>query len=179
MTAWHVRAVFTVETGEVSEEAHDRIHEQLAGMHPVAASDTAAARLTIDCDVEGETMEAAAGTAYRRLADALDGAGVPACVTELECMRLEEYERRGFSSDAARFLDLAGTAEAAQVLGVRNQQVARLAKTHADFPKPVDVLAVGPIYSRSEIEEWGRRWTRKRTGRPRKSAGAGPEKEEG
>lgn len=67
---------------------------------------------------------------------------------------------------------LAGTAEAAAILQVRNQQVARLAAHHADFPKPVEQLAATPVYLRDEIVEWGRRWDRKRTGRPRKQ---GPE----
>lgn len=71
---------------------------------------------------------------------------------------------------------LAGTAEAAEILKVANQAVARLARTHADFPRPVQVLAAGPVYLRGELEEWERGWERKRTGRPRKQGAEVPEK---
>lgn len=66
--------------------------------------------------------------------------------------------------------DLVGVSEAAQILGVARQRIGQLAQDHDDFPAPVASIAAGPIYTRIAIEAFGRRWERKRTGRPRKAS---------
>lgn len=52
--------------------------------------------------------------------------------------------------------DLVGTTEISNMLGVSRQRVTQLAATPA-FPEPVARLAAGPIWDRSDIEEWARK----------------------
>jgi hypothetical protein len=65
--------------------------------------------------------------------------------------------------------DLVSGPEAAELLGVSRQRLHQLAHEHADFPEPLYRLRVGPLWVRSGIEAFGRRWERK-PGRPRKTA---------
>lgn len=51
--------------------------------------------------------------------------------------------------------DLVGLAEIAELFGVERQYVFRWAKRR-DFPQPVIRLRMGPIWRRSEIEDWSR-----------------------
>ena len=65
--------------------------------------------------------------------------------------------------------DPVGEHEVAQILGVIQQQVARYERDRAegrrdDFPAPVKRLARGPLWDRTEIEEFDR--TRRRRGGP-------------
>lgn len=62
-------------------------------------------------------------------------------------------------------IDLAGTAEVAQILNVSPQQVHRLAK-RADFPEPVAELQAGRIWLTPEIEAWAAAHASRRPGRP-------------
>jgi predicted DNA-binding transcriptional regulator AlpA len=62
-------------------------------------------------------------------------------------------------------LELVGTHEIAETLAVSRQRVDELARTHADFPKPIAVLAAGRIWRKEDIVAWADRWERRR-GRP-------------
>jgi hypothetical protein len=57
-------------------------------------------------------------------------------------------------------LDLVGTAEIAEMLGITRQRVNAIVQTHDDFPEPVAVLSAGRIWMRSDVLAWA-----KRTGR--------------
>ena len=61
---------------------------------------------------------------------------------------------------------LAGSAEAAEILGVSTTRVGELRKTHSSFPKPSEELKATPVWDRAEIERFAREWDRK-AGRPR------------
>ncbi|MBS2939597.1 DNA-binding protein [Nocardioides sp. J2M5] len=50
---------------------------------------------------------------------------------------------------------LMGATEIAALLDVTRQRVQQLAKTDG-FPRPYDVLAMGQIWLRSDIETWAR-----------------------
>lgn len=52
-------------------------------------------------------------------------------------------------------LDLVGTTEIGQMLGVSRQRAAQLAAADG-FPEPAATIAAGRIWHRSEVEEWAR-----------------------
>lgn len=64
--------------------------------------------------------------------------------------------------------ELVGVAEVAQILNVSKQRVSDLARS-PDFPRPIEILAAGPIWKKSAILRHVGLWPRK-PGRPRKSA---------
>ena len=53
-------------------------------------------------------------------------------------------------------VELVGTAEIAELLGVSRQRVHQLV-SKPDFPRPLAVLAAGMIWRREDVEEWARR----------------------
>ena len=48
---------------------------------------------------------------------------------------------------------LAGIREVAEIAGVSPQRANQLA-AKKDFPKPLDRIAAGPVWDRSEVVEW-------------------------
>jgi predicted DNA-binding transcriptional regulator AlpA len=55
---------------------------------------------------------------------------------------------------------LAGTAEVAQALGCKKQQVYAL-RRREDFPEPVMVLAATPIWMMEDVESFAATWKRR------------------
>ncbi len=62
---------------------------------------------------------------------------------------------------------LAGLAEIAELLGVTKNTAARYTK-RPGFPEPLDRLASGPVWRRTDVETWAREHLPLPTGRPRK-----------
>ena len=56
----------------------------------------------------------------------------------------------------SELVELVGTAEIAEMLGLSRQRVHQLT-SKPDFPQPLAVLAAGVIWRREDVEEWGRR----------------------
>jgi hypothetical protein len=52
-------------------------------------------------------------------------------------------------------LDLVGTKEIGDMLGVSRQRAQQLAQ-RADFPEPQSRISTGPIWLREDIERWAR-----------------------
>lgn len=52
-----------------------------------------------------------------------------------------------------RFPKLAGLAEVASLAGVSKQRAGQLSK-HPDFPKPLDVLAMGPVWREADVQKF-------------------------
>jgi hypothetical protein len=67
--------------------------------------------------------------------------------------------------------DLVSGPEAAAILHVTRQRLHQLHNDHPDFPEPLYHLKVGPLWLRSAIEAFDRRWERK-PGRPAKEPAA-------
>ncbi len=63
--------------------------------------------------------------------------------------------------------DLAGVAEISAMLGVTKNTVLKYTR-RPDFPEPLDRLATGPVWKRSDVEAWARERLPLRTGRPPK-----------
>ena len=62
-----------------------------------------------------------------------------------------------------------GATEIAERAGVSQSAVSMWQKRHADFPKPVIELAMGPIWSWRDVEPWVERQKAKGPGRPKKT----------
>jgi len=56
----------------------------------------------------------------------------------------------------AAHLDLVGSAEISDLLGITQTRVNQLVTTDATFPLPVAELTAGRIWQRSDVEKWAR-----------------------
>jgi predicted DNA-binding transcriptional regulator AlpA len=63
--------------------------------------------------------------------------------------------------------ELAGLAEVAAICGVTKDTALKYAR-RSDFPKPLDRLAAGPVWSRADVEAWAAKTLPLPTGRPPK-----------
>lgn len=66
-------------------------------------------------------------------------------------------------------LDLVGTHEIAEILGVSRQRVDVLARSSASFPSPAATIAAGRIWLRKEVEDWASATGRLSRPEPRRS----------
>lgn len=124
--------------------------------------------LVLQMTVDAATMRAAATEALRAARAAIVAATGRAgqaveLPIELRVVDVDTAERQ--AAHPAR-LELIGTAEAAEILGVSPQRAAQLVREHADFPAPVATPRMGPVFTRASVEAFDRRWQR-RAGRPR------------
>jgi predicted DNA-binding transcriptional regulator AlpA len=62
---------------------------------------------------------------------------------------------------------LAGLAEVAEICGVSKRAATTYAQRR-DFPKPLDRIAAGPVWSRRAVERWAEKTLPLPTGRPPK-----------
>lgn len=53
-------------------------------------------------------------------------------------------------------MDLLGTSEIAELLGISRQMVHRLTRRD-DFPAPTAELAIGKVWRRADVEAWARK----------------------
>lgn len=51
-------------------------------------------------------------------------------------------------------MDLVGIAELSADLGRKRSTICMWAARNVDFPRPVVVLAAGPVYSRAAVRKW-------------------------
>lgn len=103
------------------------------------------------------------GTRLARLVTAVD---------EETAERIEDLERqlRELKDELAEIRALVpdervnppymGLTEAGEELGVTRQRVAQLAESHPDFPKPVDRIRSGPIFTAVSIRKFSAGWDR-------------------
>jgi hypothetical protein len=130
--------------------------------------DSATSILRLTASVDGG--EVAADTALKEAISTLRRsilryAGAAIELREWRVLAWEDFEVETFRP--AQRGDLAGAAEASEILGVSRQRIAELRKDHKDFPTPVENLKSGPVWDRAELEGWERTWERRRTGRPK------------
>jgi predicted DNA-binding transcriptional regulator AlpA len=52
---------------------------------------------------------------------------------------------------------LVAMSEAAELLGMSKQGFAKLLDRSPDFPDPLDVLSIGRIWARADVEAWARK----------------------
>lgn len=56
---------------------------------------------------------------------------------------------------AKKTLRVVGVAEAAEILGIRKQNLYRL-RSNGELPEPIEELAAGPVWDRAEMEKCAR-----------------------
>lgn len=147
----------------------DRIDALRAALvdHSAAAS-TANRRYGIQLDIDATTAERAAEAALKAFRLAAERSGLPVWpVVRVDVMTVEDQEA---ALGEPTFPDLVGVTEAARLLRVSRQRLDQL-RGSSDFPKPIVRLAAGPVWLRSSIEGFDRRWDR-RPGRPAKKVAA-------
>jgi hypothetical protein len=117
--------------------------------------------------VEADSAEAAvalASSTFRAAAERAMGGEV--AIVSVDAKTAEEADRE--LAEVPGHLDLVGTKEIAEMLGVTKQRVSDLARSDR-FPAPVVHLAVGRIWTRPSIGHFLDEWDR-RPGRPSKAA---------
>jgi len=169
---WTVGIEGRAPSGRVYEEERDglALMEALADLDPGCG---AATYVDGERGVVGATLAVEAGSAEAALALAVStfraaaerAMGGDVAVVSVEAKTTEEADRE--LADAPRHLDLVGTKEIAQMLGVTKQRVSDLSRSDK-FPAPVAHLAVGRIWTRSSIGHFLDEWDR-RPGRPSKA----------
>lgn len=161
---WRARVTF-MHPGALSDERLATFVQALPGygfLH-----DNGTDRMRAEMDVDAPSARLAVDQAVRALRAAHGQAvGGPVTVTGLRVLTAADHERELAYPPA---LDLVGTAEVAQLLGVSSQRAGELARTHPAFPAPVATPKMGPVWTRASIEVFDRGWER-RSGRPPKTA---------
>jgi hypothetical protein len=145
-------------TVEQLEELADRLEPLSASVG--GGGNHYSARLSVDVIPD----QLASDVALAEFTKARDEAGLPAWpLVHLEMMTEERLD-----AELAKptFPDVVGVAEAAKMLGVSKQRLIQLTD-RPDFPTPMVRLAAGPVWLRSSIRAFARRWPRK-PGRPAK-----------
>lgn len=125
--------------------------------------------LTIAKKIDGTDFRQATAAGIDTILKAFAGSGIEGRVVSLEAHIADPEVARAEIHRIFREMFL-GTSEVAERLGVSRQRVSELAKTHPDFPEPVERLRSGPIYFNEDIDKFERNWERRRTGRPRSKA---------
>jgi hypothetical protein len=155
MSSWRV----TLTAGAaLSREDAVRLAHSAAAMVQRSGDKT---EITIDREAAG--LREALGGAFEIVERAAAEAGFDLPLVGAEATPTAvRQRRRGLQAK----LDLAGTAEAREILGVSRQRLHELAE-RPDFPAPKAVLTAGKLWDRADIEEFNRTWDR-RPGRPPK-----------
>jgi hypothetical protein len=143
-------------TGPFGHDFADDVIEALTGHGPAlsVANDEVSVRFSIDApSVEDACQDALA--LFRNILPDLR-------VFRIEVETADELDMRLAADDVPELL---GVAELAQALGVSKQRISELTEL-GRFPAPVARLKAGPVWQRSAIARFVRRWPR-RAGRPR------------
>lgn len=112
--------------------------------------------------VDAEDAEGAVRSAVGAFRAAQRELGLPEWPTvRLEALTMEDLER---DNTAARWPELLGVTELADLLGVSKQRASELARS-TSFPPPLMHLASGPVWVRPVVERFSETWER-RPGRP-------------
>ena len=150
---------------QVDLDCIDALRVALASLN--AAASTSNRRFGVQLDIDAPTAEGAAEAAVTAFRLAAAQSGLPEWpVVRVGVMTVEDQET---ALGEPSFPDILGVTEAARLLRVSRQRVDQLRAEHPDFPKPIVRLASGPIWLRSSIEGFDRRWHR-RPGRPPRNA---------
>lgn len=112
-------------------------------------------KLETTLTVKAESFSHAAAQATVQIGNIVAGK-----VVSLEVMTTLEHDQRIESRADSAELALAGLAEVAQVLEVSKGQASNLIK-RAYFPKPIQKLASGPVWSLSDVVSFKSIWPRK------------------
>lgn len=164
---WRAAVRFAHGAADLTEDQLDKLMAALPGYGIAAMSLT---WMDLDFTVEAGTLRQATDTALRLARGAYTTAfGRPGEPTRVSVRSEADHLDAIAQPDPE---ELAGIAEAAELLGVTKQRAGELFRTHANFPEPIATLAATPVFTRASIMAFDQGWDRRRTGRPRKESGS-------
>jgi hypothetical protein len=165
MTEWSVdlQAANGTGTTDVDEDSIDELLDALS--QESAAVSYLPGRYSIRLTVHASDITAALAEATSRVCSAADKAGLPPWPFVQATMQSAEELDRDLARSAVPAL--LGVAELAQRLGVTRQRASDLANS-SSFPRPITVLAAGPIWAETTVTRYLATWAR-RPGRPKTS----------
>ncbi len=148
----------------ITEEAVDDILEELRDSAAVASYGHG--RLGLRLSVRGASIKMAVEKALAVLVPVLRRNGIHvSALVRAEAETMEELERR---LQEPAIPEVVGVKELADMLKVSKQRASELARTESGFPKPIQVLASGPVWIKPSILKYCESWIRRPRGRPRK-----------
>lgn len=122
-------------------------------------------RYSVRLNIQAEEVHEAVKEAVRRVSTAVGKSGLPSWpFVHAIANTADELDRELATPTTPTLL---GVAELAERLGVTKQRASDLAKG-ASFPKPLEVLASGPVWAESTVTRYVATWIR-RPGRPKAS----------
>jgi hypothetical protein len=164
MTEWSVEVEAAGVGGQVLDE--DCVDELAVALSQESAAIAyLPGRYSVRLSVQADDIREAVEEAIRRVSAAVEKSGLPPWpFVQVTALSADELDR-----DLSRpnFPVLLGVAELAERLGVSRQRASDLAKI-SSFPRPITVLASGPVWAESTVKRHTLTWTR-RPGRPRAS----------
>ncbi|MFE2640145.1 hypothetical protein ACFXKF_36275 [Streptomyces scopuliridis] len=166
MTDWSVYAEYGVTdtSTEVYSELFEALIDHAPGVGP-AANGNLSLQLMVEAD---SALEAAAGAA--KIAErALRDLGATATLVGIEVVTEAELDRRQAEPLVP---ELSGIAEAAGIIGIHKQQVARLVN-RGDLTA-VQTLAAGPVFVADTVRRFAEKEHTRRIGRPVADLGLSP-----
>ncbi len=163
---WSVRFGINRPDLVLSEDHADTIVSTLGVTHAASAS-YSPHELSVRFTLVTSLALKAVHEGLKHFTQALQRAGIPGpeeSIVEAEIDAVEDLDRRLKEPNIPK---LAGVTEVAKILGISKQRVSMLARD-PNFPRPIEILAAGPVWKRVAILRHVGLWARK-PGRPRKS----------
>src|SRR5262249_23019395 len=136
----------------------DHIDDLAAALSPEAAAVAhQPGRYSVRLSVQAGDIREAIEEAILRVSAAAEKSGLPSWpFVQVNALTAEELDRDLTRPDIPVLL---GVAELAGLLGVTRQRASDLAKT-SSFPRPIAVLASGPVWAETTVKRYIPTWTR-------------------
>ena len=169
MREWSVRFGINRPDLVFTEDHVDTIVSTLGVTHAASAS-YSPHELSVRFTLVASRPLQAVQEGFKHFTHALQRAGIPGpeeSIVEAEIDTVEDMDRE---LKEPNIPELAGVTEVARILGISKQRVSTLARD-PDFPRPIEMLAAGPVWKKVAILRHVGLWPRK-PGRPRKSLSA-------
>jgi len=165
MTEWSVALGFRhdIPTGDLTDKVDDLL-EAMAPYH--AAASFTERGMTVQFTVEARTMRRAMDEGVAVLEDTLHTVGIKD--DGIFAGRAQKMEHLDPELSLPNARELLGVIELANLLNVSRQRASELARTGSGFPRPIVLLASGPVWDRAMIARYVEHWDRRPRGRPRK-----------
>lgn len=171
---WSVRIRAAGQPGTLTDDQVFEVLEELEGLAPVASLARDGSSIAVRLALAGDTADTldAVSKGAELVKAALQEAGLTVGpgrdldITEAEASSMEMLERE---LETPSVPEVIGVTELADMLKVSKQRASSLAKAKS-FPRPLAVLASGPVWAKTTVLRFVKEWPR-RPGRPPKSIG--------
>lgn len=172
MSSFNVRVEVAGVPGVADEDTVALLAKSLAEYTPAIALEQDGSgigvSMNLTADSPAEVSSRASSIVEQALGRIMHQSGKPRnalAVVEIEAKTLERLERE---IETPNYPDLCGITELARMIGVTRQRASALAASPG-FPRPLAVLASGPVWPKAWVQRFVDAWPR-RAGRPSKAA---------